>query len=133
MAPTNLERWHQFMQHGDSTLLDEMLHDDVVFTSPVVHTPQRGKKLTTAYLTAAGDVLGGGNFKYVREFDCGSRAVLEFETEIDGIHINGVDLIEWDDDGKITDFKVMVRPLKAIQAVHGQMAALLEKMAAQHG
>lgn len=128
---TNLERWHQYIDQDDPTQLGDLLHDDVVFTSPVVHTPQRGKQITMAYLGAAGNTLGGDHFRYVREFDCGTRAVLEFETEIEGIHINGVDLIEWDDDGLITDFKVMVRPLKAIQMVHAQMKAMLEAMAEQ--
>ena len=131
MTQSNLERWHQHVQNPTPTSLDELLHDDVVFSSPVVHTPQRGKAITTAYLSAAGGVLGGDSFRYVREFDCGARAVLEFELETDGIHINGVDLIEWDEDGKIIDFKVMLRPLKAIQLVHAQMKAMLEQMAAK--
>jgi len=127
---SNLERWHAFMERRDPDLLDEMLHNDAVFHSPVVHTPQRGKALTASYLKAAARVLGGESFRYVREFDCGTRAVLEFEMELDGIHINGVDLIEWDADGRITDFKVMVRPLKAIQALHAQMAEMLQRMTA---
>jgi hypothetical protein len=119
-----------FIESGthDAAALQEILAEDVVFQSPVVHTPQRGKAITTAYLSAAGKVLGGDKFKYVREFDCGDRAVLEFTTEIDGIYINGVDMIEWNDEGRITDFKVMVRPLKAIQKLHGLMAQMLEAM-----
>ena len=129
----NIERWKRAMKPGGSGLLDELLHDDVVFTSPVVHTPQRGKAMTTAYLTAANVVLGTEDFHYVREFDCGSSAVLEFETVIDGITVNGVDMIEWDADGKITDFKVMVRPLKAIHTVHASMGAVLEEMWGKKG
>ena len=103
-----------------------MLHDNVVFISPVVHTPQEGKAITLAYLTAAGGTLGAEKnhdgserktFRNTRVFDCGERAVIEFETEMDGILVNGVDMIEWDADGKITEFKVMVRPLKAMQKV----------------
>lgn len=129
----NLQRWMDFIESGDhgAEALQDLLADDVVFQSPVVHTPQRGKAITTAYLGAAGKVLGGETFKYVREFDCGDRAVLEFMSEIDGIIINGVDMIEWNDEGKITDFKVMVRPLKAIQKVHGLMAQMLEAMKSQ--
>ncbi len=128
----HLQKWMDFIESGthDAASLQEILADDVVFQSPVVHTPQRGKAITTAYLSAAGKVLGGENFKYVREFDCGDRAVLEFTTEIDGIQINGVDMIEWNEDGKITDFKVMVRPLKAIQKLHALMAQMLESMKA---
>ena len=125
----NLQSWFDYMMDGhDKNLLLEMLHDDVVFRSPVVHTPQEGKAITYAYLSAAGNTLGNGTFKYTRVFDCGDKAVLEFETEMDGIQVNGVDMIEWDADGKITDFKVMVRPLKAIQTVHAAMGKMLAQM-----
>lgn len=125
----NLQSWFDYMMDGhDKNLLLEMLHDDVVFRSPVVHTPQEGKAITFAYLSAAGNTLGNDSFKYTRVFDCGDRAVLEFESVMDGIQINGVDMIEWDADGKITDFKVMVRPLKAIQTVHAAMGRMLAQM-----
>ena len=134
MTQSNLQRWHDLAANRDATelydALRDALHDDAVFSSPVVHTPQRGKALTLAYLAAAFEVLGNDKFRYVREFDCGTRAVLEFVGEIDGIEINGVDMIEWDADGRITDFKVMVRPLKAIQAIHAKMAEMLQKMSA---
>ncbi|MEM9571040.1 MAG: nuclear transport factor 2 family protein [Pseudomonadota bacterium] len=128
----NLQSWFDYMMGGhDKALLLELLHDDVVFRSPVVHTPQEGKPITFAYLSAAGGTLGNDTFKYTRVFDCGDKAVLEFESEMDGIHINGIDMIEWDADGKIVDFKVMVRPLKAIQTVHAAMGKMLEKMKAE--
>lgn len=130
MTQTNLQRWHAAAEARDMKAVRDMLHDDAVFSSPVVHTPQRGKALTHGYLAAAFQVLGNESFEYVREFDCGDRAVLEFVAEIDGIQINGVDMIEWDEDGLITDFKVMVRPLKAIQKLHAMMAEMLEKMRA---
>ena len=127
----NLQRWFDWME-GDHSPdgLSVQLADDVVFRSPVVHTPQEGKPITMAYLTAAGETLGGDTFRYVRVFDCGDKAVLEFECVMDGIQVNGVDMIEWNDDGQITDFKVMVRPLKAIQTVHAAMGAMLAKMKA---
>ena len=128
----NLQTWFDYMMGGhDKAQLLELLHDDVVFRSPVVHTPQEGKSITFAYLSAAGGTLGTDSFKYTRVFDCGDRAVLEFESEMDGIHINGIDMIEWDENGKIIDFKVMVRPLKAIQTVHAAMGKMLEKMKAE--
>jgi len=130
MGLSNLERWHEIIRNKDMNALRDVLHDEAVFHSPVVHTPQRGKALTYAYLAAAFHVLGDDNFAYLRDFDCGSRAVIEFTTEIDGIQINGIDMIEWDSDGKIIDFKVMVRPLKAIQKLHALMAEMLEKMSA---
>jgi len=127
----NLQAWFDYMMGGhDKNRLLDLLHDDVVFRSPVVHTPQEGMPITFAYLSAAGNTLGNGTFKYTRVFDCGDKAVLEFETEMDGIHVNGIDMIEWDEDGKIVDFKVMVRPLKAIQTVHAAMGRMLEQMKA---
>jgi len=112
----------------DRATLEPMLADDVTFISPVVHTPQEGKAITLAYLTAAGTSIGGSNFKYVREFDCGDRAVLEFTSQIDDIKINGIDMFEWNDEGKITEIKVMIRPLKAIQKIHAKMGEALEAM-----
>ena len=105
-----------------------MLHPDAVFESPVVHTPQRGREITFKYLTGAGKVLGGPGFRYVGEWLSDNGAVLEFETEIEGIRINGVDIITFSDDGElITHFKVMVRPLKAINLLHRLMGEQLAK------
>lgn len=129
----NLQRWMDFVASHDRAGLPALLHDEVVFWSPIVHTPQRGKPLTLVYLGAAGNTLGGETFRYTRVFDCVDKAVLEFETEMDGIFVNGIDMIEWDEDGLITEFKVMVRPLKAIQTVHAAMKAMLEKMQAGAG
>ena len=103
-----------------------MLAEDAVFHSPVVHTPQRGKALVAQYLTAAFHVFFSQNFSYVREIVGASDAVLEFETEIDGVLVNGVDLIKWNDAGQIVEFKVMLRPLKAINLIHQRMAAMLQ-------
>lgn len=128
----HLQAWFDYMTDGHSKdALAAQLHDDVVFTSPVVHTPQKGKQITFAYLSAAGETLGNDDFTYTRIFDCRQNAVLEFETVMEGITVNGVDIIEWDTDGKITDFKVMVRPLKAVSMVHAQMGRMLEKMKAE--
>lgn len=102
-----------------------MLADDVVFRSPVVHTPQRGKAITLKYLSAALAVLGGEAFRYVGEWLSESSAVLEFVTTLDGLEINGVDMIGWNAEGRIDRFKVMVRPLKAINALHQAMGAKL--------
>lgn len=122
-----LARWHAYMDGGsDPTVLAAMLADDAVFHSPVVHTPQAGKAKVMAYLGAAGSVFGTGSFRYVREVADGDSVMLEFEAEIDGIHVNGVDIIRFSADGKIADFKVMVRPLKAINKVWEMMAAQLE-------
>lgn len=126
MSRANLARWHAYMEGGsDPALLSDMLADDAVFHSPVVHTPQGGKAIVMAYLVAASHVLGNEAFRYVRELVDGNEMMLEFVTELDGITINGVDIIRWNSDGKISDFKVMVRPLKAINKVWEMMAAQL--------
>ena len=143
IAKRGLERWHRVIRDMSVEALDEVLADDVVFHSPIVHTPQEGRDLTRLYLMAAFNVLPGdasaqdasdestdskGEFKYVREVVGERDAVLEFVTKVDGIIVNGIDMIRWNDEGKIVDFKVMVRPLKAIQKLHAQMAAMLESM-----
>lgn len=121
-----LARWHAYMEGGAGpAVLAELLAEDAVFHSPVVHTPQAGKPVVMAYLVAASHVLGNDSFRYVRELVDGEEAMLEFVTELDGIAINGVDIIRWNSDGKISDFKVMVRPLKAINKVWEMMAAQL--------
>lgn len=120
--------WHELIKTRNADGLDALLSDEVVFHSPVVHTPQVGKALTTMYLTAAVQVLANDTFRYVREIVGPRDAVLEFQVEVEGIQINGVDLIRWNDAGRIVDFKVMVRPLKAINLLHAQMRAMLEAM-----
>ena len=134
--PPALAAWHEVVRSRDMAALNRLLADDVVFHSPVVHTPQRGKAITVAYLSGAMHVLNTEAFHYVREIAGERDAVLEFMTEIDGIQIDGVDLIRWDDAGRIVDFKVMVRPLKAVNIVHqkmGEMLAALQGMGAAGG
>ncbi len=128
MSKENLQRWYDFVENHDQQALADMLADDVVFHSPVVHTPQEGKAITFAYLSAAGNVLGGDHFSYVGEWVSESGAVIEFVTEIDGIKIDGIDMITWNADGKIVEFRVMVRPLKAVNKVHEMMGLMLDKM-----
>ena len=124
---TGLERWYAYTKSHDVAALRDLLHPDVVFESPVVHTPQRGRDITFKYLSSALKVLGGPAFVYVGEWKSRDGAVLEFETEIDGIAINGVDIIRFADDGRIVHFKVMVRPLKAINLLHRMMGEQLAK------
>jgi hypothetical protein len=127
MSNPTIDAWHQMIEERDASSLDDVLADDAVFHSPVVHTPQEGKQLTKLYLSAAIMVLGGSDFTYVREVVNDSDAVLEFTAEVNGIHINGVDMIHWNADGKIDDFKVMIRPLKAVNLLHGLMRQMLEQ------
>ena len=126
MSNALLTTWHQLIKNADPSGLDDILADDATFHSPVVHTPQLGKALTKMYLSAAFVVLAGEQFRYVREVVGEREAVLEFKTVVDGIEINGVDIISWNDEGKISEFKVMVRPLKAINMLHQKMREMLE-------
>ena len=128
MIEDTMKAWHRLVESKDEAGLDDILADDVVFHSPVVHTPQAGKQITKMYLTAALHVLNNSSFKYVRELIDGPHAVLEFVTEIDGIVVNGADMISWGADGRITDFKVMIRPLKAINLIHRMMGEMLQNM-----
>ncbi|MGL4285487.1 MAG: nuclear transport factor 2 family protein [Phreatobacter sp.] len=127
-VPETIEAWHRIVEARDPKGLDALLAEDVVFLSPVVHTPQAGKRVTTGYLTAALHVLNNGRFRYLGEWYGETSAVLEFETVVDDIVINGVDMIVWNAACKITEFKVMVRPLKAINLLHQLMGAMLQRM-----
>ena len=137
---TVIEKWHEVTESKDSAKLDDLLADDVVFYSPVVFTPQKGKELTKVYLMAAGSVFGEkqtrgcdsgdknkiSTFRYIKNIVSDNSALLEFESEIDGIYINGVDLITWNEGGKVTEFKVIVRPLQAVNLLHTKMQAMLK-------
>ncbi len=121
-----IDRWHSMMAGGTTEDLYELLSPDCVFWSPVVHTPQQGRDITFLYLSAAGQVFDS-DFRYVREIRDGDSAMLEFECKVDDIHVNGIDLIRISGD-HIVEFKVMVRPLKAVNKVHERMMAMLEAM-----
>ena len=140
-----MERWFAHLRGELPGGLDELLDDDVTFFSPIVYTPQRGKAITTMYLQAAGQTLpgdqssrapssagdgAGGGFRYTKRVLAGDTAVLEFETTVEGKYVNGVDIIRCNDEGRIVEFRVMIRPLQAINLVHAQMKAALERMQA---
>ena len=122
-----IDAWHEILESGKPNLLDELLAEDVVFHSPILHTPQKGKALTKMYLSAAYYVLFKNGFTYKRQILQDNQAMLEFEAEIDGIIINGVDIIECNENGEICEFKVMVRPLQGLQKVQEKMLQMLEK------
>ena len=126
-AHQGVAAWHAYMESGgDADLLSAQIADDAVFHSPVVHSPQAGKAKVMMYLLSAAKVLGNDSFSYVREIVDGNDALLEFTCEIDGIKINGIDLIQFNDAGKIKDFKVMIRPLKAVNKLWEMMAGQLQ-------
>lgn len=150
MIETVIQKWHSHLRGELPGGLDELLDDEVVFHSPIVFSPQEGKALTAMYLRAAFQTLPGdgaapigtdgggtgdgtadaGRFRYTKEVMSGDTAVLEFETTVEGTWVNGVDIIRCNDEGRIVEFRVMLRPLKAINLVHAQMKAMLEQMAA---
>jgi len=125
-----LELWHEMLHKRDLGRIDEVLAEDCIFLSPIVHTPQQGRELTRLYLTAALNVFNQ-SFQYVKEVVSPQHAVLEFTCEVDGIVVNGVDIMTFDGAGKIIEFKVMVRPLKAVNLLHAKMRAMLEQMPAR--
>ena len=142
MIDQTIDDWHRFLRGDLPGGLDVLLHDDVVFYSPIVYTPQRGKAVTKLYLEAAGQTLAGHDsgdrssaagsdtevtgFHYTKQVLSGSLAVLEFETVVDGKYVNGVDIIRCDDSGRIVELRVMLRPLQAVETVHKRMAAALD-------
>lgn len=118
--PAALRAWHRVVESGDAGLLDGLLAEHVVFRSPAVFAPQEGIELATGYLTAALAVLGP-TVSYVRQWYDDSSAVLEFEADLDGVTVHGVDLLQWDADGRLTSFTVMVRPLRGLEQLIGRM------------
>jgi hypothetical protein len=122
--PAPLRRWHAVVESKNPALLDELLADEVVFRSPAVFAPQQGKALTTSYLTAALKVLGP-SLRYVSQWHDHASAVLEFEADLDGIYIQGVDILRWDGEGKLVSFTVMVRPMRGLQKLVELMALQL--------
>ena len=147
MIEKTIEAWHRFIRGEFPGGLDELLADDCTFYSPIVFTPQKGKEVTKLYLNAAASTFNEGSgasgagapgasgaakknskFRYSKEVLSENHAILEFETEIGGKYVNGVDIITCNDEGKIVEFKVMIRPLQAVNLMHEQMAAMLKKM-----
>ena len=131
MMPRPIEQWHQVVKSRDMRALQDLLAEDVVFVSPVVHTPQAGRSITMAYLQAALQILNNDSFRYPNQWYGADSAVLEFECEVEGISINGIDMIHWNAEGRIDHFKVMVRPLKAVNKLHEMMGRELQRGAAQ--
>lgn len=122
-----IQRWIEIIDSGRTDELHDLLAEEAVFYSPAVFTPQEGRAKAVGYLTAAAKLFGGTEFHYVEKWYADHSAVLEFVADIDGVHVNGIDMIHWNDDGKITSVKVMLRPMKALTAVIPQMARLLEQ------
>lgn len=120
-----IEQWHGFVRGEATQGLERLLAEDVEFFSPIVFTPQRGKQITALYLLAASQALGQGGFRYVKEVLAGDVAMLEFETTVDGKYVNGIDIIRINEAGLIVEFRVMIRPLQAVNAVHAAMGAML--------
>ena len=127
-AKDHIQKWHEVLKNDDQGLLENLIADDAIFSSPVVFTPMEGKEITLMYLSAAGQSFNMEKFQYTKEIHDGMNSVLEFETYIDDISVNGVDIIEWNEEGKIVNFKVMIRPFKAVQKVQQKMVEALESL-----
>ncbi len=125
MTPPVIQRWIDIIDNHRPEELDGLLADDAVFYSPAVFAPQEGKATTAKYLRAAEKMFSGTDFRYVGQWYGDRSAVLEFAATIDGRHVNGIDMIEWNDDEQIVSFKVMMRPFQGLQAVMPKMAELL--------
>jgi hypothetical protein len=123
-----IHKWHEVINSDDMNALDNIIAEEAVFSSPVVFTPMEGREITMMYLHAAGQSFNMEKFKYTKEIHDGMNSVLEFETYIDDISVNGVDMIEWNQDGMISNFKVMIRPFKAVQKVQEKMVEALESL-----
>jgi hypothetical protein len=127
MTPPLIDRWISIIETGRTDDLDALLADDAVFYSPAVFTPQEGKALTSKYLKAAAKMFDDTDFHYVEQWYSERSAILEFAATVNGIHVNGIDMIHWNDDQQIVAFKVMVRPFKGLQVIMPGMAELLQQ------
>jgi hypothetical protein len=119
-------KWHEVVKNRDYNLLESILSDDIIFYSPVVYTPQKGKQLALQYLMAASEVFNSTSFQYNKEMIGESSASLEFSLTLDSTDINGIDLISWDKTGKINEFKVFIRPLQGVNMIHKLMQGMME-------
>jgi hypothetical protein len=126
MKPKPLEIWHATVANDDLAPFEAILAEDAVFLSPALHAPQVGKAMVSMYLRGAMLVLKNDSFRYVDEWVGPRSAVLEFEGRVDGFNVNGVDILRWNDDERVTEFKVMVRPFKGLTALMAAMKKLLE-------
>ena len=127
-AKTLIKKWHKVIETDNLELLKDIIADNAIFSSPVVFKPMEGKEITMMYLHAAGESFNMEKFEYTKEIHDDMNSVLEFETFIDEISVNGVDMIEWNEDGKISNFKVMIRPYKAVQKVQEKMIEALDNL-----
>jgi hypothetical protein len=127
MTPPVIARWTSIIENGRTDELDALIAEDAVFFSPAVFTPQEGRQKTLMYLKAAVKVFGTNDFRYVEQWFEDQSAILEFAATIDGIYVNGIDMIHWNDQEQIVSFKVMLRPLKALQTIIPAMAELLQQ------
>ena len=128
MMENPISKWHEVVKLRDYNLLKEILDENVIFYSPVVYTPQKGKSITLNYLSAANEVFNSSNFRYRKEIINDKSASLEFTLTIDDTDINGIDLISWNNSGLITEFKVFIRPLQGVNLIHKLMQNMIENL-----
>jgi SnoaL-like domain len=121
--PEGLAKWHKFVSEKDTQSLSEALADDVLFRSPAIWKPKDGKASAMLYLSSAARVLA--DFTYHRQFVGDNAVVLEFSARVGQLNVKGVDIIQFNAEGQIVDFEVMVRPANGLQALAAGMAQQL--------
>ena len=118
-----VDLWHQCVENA--SLNPEMMTEDVVFHSPYVYTPIKGKINVSRYLEAAGMVFLNSNFRYIEEIIGDKQACLVFEVTINDLYVNGVDYLIWNDQQKLTEIRVFIRPFEALKEIKKFMVKYL--------
>ena len=118
-----VDLWHQCVENA--SLDPEMMTEDVVFHSPYVYTPIKGKINVSRYLEAAGMVFLNSNFRYIEEIIGDKQACLVFEVTINDLYVNGVDYLIWNDQQKLTEIRVFIRPFEALNEIKEFMVKYL--------
>ena len=118
-----IDLWHQCIENA--SLDPAMMVENVVFHSPYVYTPIKGKTNVSRYLEAAGTVFLNSDFRYIEEIIGDNQACLVFEATFDDLYVNGVDYLVWNDQQKLTEIRVFIRPFQALNAIRELMATRL--------
>jgi ketosteroid isomerase-like protein len=130
-AAASLKQWHAMVARRDLAALPELLAPDVVFRSPMAHTPYPGAQAASLILGTVINVFEG--FTYHRELASadGLSVVLEFSATVHGKELKGIDMIRFDEQGRMVEFEVMVRPLSGLQALGDEMGKRLAPVLAK--
>jgi len=124
------QRWRDLFAMENMPPVRDMLAEDIQMHSPAMHQVQRGPDLIADYITAAHEIFTRWDLDYVRAFQNGNEICMEFEGEIEGVTLNGVDIIRWNADDKIDDFKIMIRPASGLKKLGEVMVKILAEVQA---